>query len=103
MLALLGFQGILILRCDRHLSHASLCYAIQHGTHADACVSSNAGLGQPTTGLTVKRNAHTLKLTFNDPNRVIARSSDAMLQLTGHAKDAPTGLNVCFTADVHVC
>jgi hypothetical protein len=62
-----------------------------------------AGLGQPTTGISVKQNAHTLKLTFNDPHQVIADASGATLQLTGYAKDAPTGLNVCFTAAVRIC
>ena len=64
---------------------------------------SGAGLGQSTAGISVKRNAHTLKLTFDDPQQVIANASGATLQLTGYAKDAPTGLNVCFTAAVHIC
>ncbi len=62
-----------------------------------------AGLGQSTTGITVKRNAHTLKLTFDDPHQVVANAHGATLQLTGYAMDAPTGLNACFTAAVRTC
>ena len=62
-----------------------------------------AGLGQPTTGISVKRNNHMLKLTFTDPEQVLSRERGTTLQLTGYAKDAPTGLNVCFTAKVRVC
>ena len=67
------------------------------------CVCCGAGLGQPTTGISVKRNAHTLRLTFNDPQQVIVHARGATLLLTGYAKDAPTGLNVCFSASVGVC
>ena len=67
-----------------------------------ACIFC-AGLGQPTTGISVKRNAHTLKLTFNDPQQVIANARGATLLLTGYARDASTGLNVCFNASVRVC
>lgn len=42
-------------------------------------------------------------LTFKDPQRVMARAHGATLHLTGYAKDAPTGLNVCFTAAVRIC
>jgi hypothetical protein len=51
----------------------------------------------------VKRSARTLRLTFKDPKRVIAHASKKTLQLTGYAKDKPTGLNVCFSASVRVC
>ena len=67
------------------------------------CRSRGAGLGQPTTGISVKYNDNTLKLVFDDTRRVIASAAGATLQLTGYARDAPTGLNVCFTADVRVC
>lgn len=50
-----------------------------------------AGLGQPTTGISVKQNAHTLKLTFNDPHQIIANARGATLKLTGYAKDARPG------------
>ncbi len=60
-----------------------------------------AGLGH--SGLSVKRSARTLRLTFKDPKRVIAHVSKKTLQLTGYAKDEPTGLNVCFSASVRVC
>ena len=69
---------------------------------SSACLCSRAGLGRGTT-VAVKRNVHTLKLTFTDPHHVIASGAGAMLQLTGHTKDVPTGLNVCFTASVGVC
>ena len=65
--------------------------------------SYDAGLGRPTTGISVKHNANTLKLTFSDPRHILSRHSGSTLQLTGYAKDAPTGLNVCITANVRVC
>ena len=65
--------------------------------------SSVGGAGLGHTGLTVKRGARTLQLTFKDPKRVIAHASKKTLQLTGYAKDKQTGLNICFSASVHVC
>ena len=67
------------------------------------CVCCGTGLGQPTTEISVKRNAHTLKLTFNDPQQVIAHARGSTLLLTGYTHDALTGLNVCFDAGVRVC
>ena len=67
------------------------------------CTCSGAGLAQPTAGAIVKYNVHTLKLTFNDPHRALARRRGATLQLTGYANDVPTGLNICFAANVRIC
>ena len=58
--------------------------------------------GRPP-GSVSSANAHTLKLTFNDPQQVIAHALGATLLLTGYAKDALTGLNACFDASVRVC
>jgi hypothetical protein len=62
-----------------------------------------AGLGQPTARTHVKHNMHTLMLGFDDPHRVLASKRGATLQLTGYAKDALTGLNICFTATIRIC
>ena len=86
---------------ELHTSVSITCWSASD--NISDCTCPGAGLGQPTAGIKVKYNVHTLKLTFNDPHRALARRRGATLQLTGYAKDVPTGLNICFAANVRIC
>ena len=61
------------------------------------------GLHERVTGISIKHNAHTLKVTLFDGREALSFNYGSTLLLTGYALDAAAGLNVCFQASVYVC
>ena len=62
-----------------------------------------AGLGRPASGVGIKYNRNSLRLTIADPNRVLDAVPGRVLSISGYTRDAAAGLNVCFQAPIRVC
>ena len=62
-----------------------------------------AGLGRPATGVGIKYNRNSLRVTIADPDRVLDAAAGRVLSITGYTRDAAARLNVCFQASVRVC
>ena len=72
-----------------------------HGLHDLSPLG--AGLGSPATGVGIKYNRSTLKVTIADPHKVLDGFAGHQLLLTGYASDAAARLKVCFQAPVNIC
>ena len=75
------------------------CWRNSHGS----AILWGAGLGRPATGVGIKYNRSTLRVTIVDPHKVLNGFAGRQLLLTGYTRDAAARLNVCFQAPVDIC
>ena len=87
-------QGRSCLHTEGYLGHSLTC---------PECFAPHAGLGRPVTGVGIKYNRNSLRVTLADPDRVLDATAGRVLSITGYTRDAAARLNVCFQAPVRVC